>query len=132
MIGFKLAKPGFSATEASVADTYVNTDAPILKVAQRGNGSITFNVGETNTSKDLKIPYNLSYKPLVQAFAERKPLGNMCLVQSIVQRASTDVIAVISLVDDKNLVLRFTSSLTDPAGVYRYLYYIFYDEAIDD
>lgn len=132
MKGFIIAKPGFSADEASITDTYVNTEAPILKVAKRGDGSVAFSVTETNTNKDVKIAHGLSYKPIIQAFAERKPNGNMCLVQSIVQVASTDVISVISFVDNKNVTLRFSSGAADPTGVYHFLFYIFYDEAADD
>lgn len=131
-IGLIIAKPGIDAASAKIQDTYVNTAAPILKVHDRGHGSITFQASETNITRDIEIPYDLGYLPLMQAFAERKPDGNMCLAQSTNQQASTDVLSVISAVRPGRILIRFITDADNPAGTYRYLYYIFSDEVAEN
>lgn len=131
-IGFVIAKPKIDAEKALITETYANTDAPILKVMERGGGTVSFGVSETSTTKEVKIPYALDYRPLIQAFCERKPGGNMQLMQSTNQMLSVDVIAGISIVDVDDVLLRFISTATVPTGTYRYLYYIFFDESEDD
>lgn len=129
--GLIIAKDGFNVS-GSVADDYVNTETPLLKVAQRGQSSISYVSVETNTTKNVVINHGLGYRPHVQAFAERSPNGSLRLVQSTSQVASTDTMTCVILIEKQTFTLRFLSTAVDPTGSYRYFYYIFLDKVEND
>jgi hypothetical protein len=130
MKGFVIAKPTKDAFTANSEDDYVNTANPILKVLDIQRGSVTMTAADATTPGiTVKVPYSLNYKPFIQVFAERKPPGNFRIVLSSNQTITTDVIYVISYVEDNSFSIKFVSLGGDPTGVYRYVYYIFGDES---
>lgn len=128
MNGFVIAKPKKDATTANAEDDYVSTKDPILKVFKVDQGTVSFG-NELNTTKDIPIPHPFSYKPFIQVYAERIPGLNLSLVQSTNQVATGELVAVVSFVQDSTFTIRFISLSSDPTGIYRYLYYIFLDDA---
>lgn len=130
MNGFIIAKPGKDALKSRPVDDYVNTNNPILKVVTPKKDQVEMSAADALTSGiTVQIPHNLGYKPFIQVFAERKPVGNFRIVLSSNQTISDDVIYVISYVENNSFTIRFTSLGGDPTGVYRYVYYVFADEA---
>lgn len=133
MKGFIIAKPGKDATTANAEDDYVNTLDPILKVIDVQRGSVAMSAADAVTQGiQVKVPHNLSYKPFIQVYAQHQPGGNFRIVLSTNQVISTDVIYVISYVEDKTFTIQFTSLGADPTGVYKYIYYVFGDESEAD
>lgn len=133
MEGFIIAKPGKDAATANAEDDYVNTQYPILKVIDTQRGSVTMTAADAVTQGiQVKIPYNLSYKPFIQVYAQHTPGGNFRIVLSTNQTISNDVIYVISWVEDDSFTIQFTSLGADPTGVYKYIFYVFGDESVAD
>lgn len=131
MKGFIIAKPNIDGLKARENDDYVTTKAPILKIALRGKDKISFAAADAGNSKSIAIPHNLGYKPLVQIFADRKPLTRMRLVSSTIQTVTGDLLHAISYVEDNTFTIRFTAFdvVGDPTGQYRYFWYVFFDES---
>lgn len=130
--GLIIGKPGKDALESDLVDTYTNTSNPLLKVALKGRGVMSFGSGETSVIKEINIDYGLSYIPLFRVYADRIPGGDTRIADGVGIKLVSDIIFATSFIVNNKLRIRFQSFTDDPVGNYNYYYFIFYDEVSDD
>lgn len=128
--GIKIAKPSFDVS-ADSENLYVDSDTPILKIAFRGDGIMSFTSADAGTFKQVVIDHNLGYLPQYAVFAEVNPSsGEARLVSSSQIGFAGDVLVGTSAITVSQLAIKLSDrNVTDPTGDYRYLYQIYFDRA---
>ena len=126
-IGIKVSKEKHDVKTSTIENTLLDTRYPLQKVFKKDDGYFDIPDGGTD---QVTISHKLGYKPQVLAYVERSPVNRMRYIANTRTIGINEKVYGLLNLTDNSIVISITD-ISDPAsgqGVYRYVYYIFYDQ----